>query len=170
MSYVKKFPVKYWQNVLPDVLHSFRSLLCTAINETPHERFFSFPRRSSIGSSVPSWLLKRCPVLVKRQVLSSKTDALVNEVELLQANPHFAYVRFSDGRETTVSTKQLAPPSQEQVCHQSLESNEAVNRALIPGVTLEHPETTADESRLWLPQMGMSWIQICCLNHLRLRV
>ena len=63
--------------------------------------------------------------------------------QLLQANPHFAYVHFPDGRETTVSTKQLVPPGQEQVCQQSLESNEAVNPAPIPGVTLEHLETTA---------------------------
>ena len=68
------------------------------------------------GSSVPSWLLKRGPVLIKRQARSSKTDALVDEVKLLQANSHFAYARFPDGRETTVSTKQLVPPGQEQVC------------------------------------------------------
>ena len=38
----KNLPVKYWQVVLPDALHSVRSLLCTATNETPHERFFGF--------------------------------------------------------------------------------------------------------------------------------
>ena len=79
----RNLPVKNWQDVLPDVLHSVRSLLCTATNETPHERFFSYPRRSSVGSSVPSSLLERGPVLVKRQIRSSKTDVLVNEVELL---------------------------------------------------------------------------------------
>jgi len=36
-------------------------------------------------------------------------DPLVNEVELLQANPHYADARYPDGRETTVSTKHLAP-------------------------------------------------------------
>ena len=36
----KSLPVQHWQTVLPDVLHSTRSLLCTATNETPHERFF----------------------------------------------------------------------------------------------------------------------------------
>ena len=143
----RNLPVNNWQDVLPDVLHSVRSLLCTASNKTPHERFFSFPRRSSVGSSVPSWLLKRGPVLIKRQVRSNKTDALVDEVELLQANPHFVFVRFPDGRETTVSTKQLAPPGQEQVGQQSLETNEAVNPAPIPGVALEYPTTTAVELR-----------------------
>jgi hypothetical protein len=74
-----------------------RSLLCTATNETPHERFFGFPRRSTVGSSIPSWLLQPGPVLIKRQVRSSKHDPLVDEVELLQANPHYAHVRYPDG-------------------------------------------------------------------------
>ena len=42
-------------------------------------------------------------------------DPLVDEVELLQANPHYANVRYPDGRETTVSTKHLAPKGQLEV-------------------------------------------------------
>jgi hypothetical protein len=38
-------------------------------------------------------------------------DPLVEEVELLHANPNYAYVRFSSGREDTVSLKDLAPPA-----------------------------------------------------------
>ena len=49
----KSLPVQNWQNVLPDALHSIRSLLCTSTNQTPHERFFSFPRRSMVSSSIP---------------------------------------------------------------------------------------------------------------------
>ena len=33
----------------------------------------------------------------------------MDEVELLQANPQYAHVRYPDGRETTVATKHLAP-------------------------------------------------------------
>ena len=33
----------------------------------------------------------------------------MDQVELLQANPQFAYVRYPDGRETTVSIRHLAP-------------------------------------------------------------
>ena len=40
---------------------------------------------------------------------NSKTDSLVGEVDLLEANLHYAHVRFPDGRETTVATKHLAP-------------------------------------------------------------
>ena len=49
-------PIEHWEKVLPDVLHSIRSLLSTATNTTPHERFFNFSRKSSQGTSLPSWL------------------------------------------------------------------------------------------------------------------
>ena len=102
-------PVTCWQEVLPDALHSLRSLLCTATNCTPHERFFKFERRSSIGGSVPTWLSTPGPVLLKRHVRANKTDPLVDEVELLQANPQYAHIRHADGRESTVSIQYLAP-------------------------------------------------------------
>ena len=108
----KNLPLRNWQDVLPDVLHSVRSLLCTATNETPHERFFGFSRRSSAGASIPTWLATPGPLYIKRQVRTSKMDPLVEEVELLQANPHYAHVRYPDGRETTVATKHLAPKGQ----------------------------------------------------------
>ena len=111
----KKLPIKNWQDVLPDVLHSVRSLLCTATNETPHERFFGFSRRSSSGASIPTWLATPGPVYIKRQLRTSKMDPLVDEVELLQANPHYAYVHYADGRETTVATKHLAPKGHTEV-------------------------------------------------------
>ena len=82
----------HWQNVLPDALHSLRSLLCTATNCTPHERFFKFERRSSTGGLVPTWLSTPGPVLLKRRVRASKSDSLVDEVQLLQANPQYAHV------------------------------------------------------------------------------
>ena len=105
----KNLHTKYWQVVLPDVLHSIRSLLCTATNETPHERFFRFPRWSSSGASIPTWMAEPVAVLLKRYVRPTKADPLVDEVELLQANPHYAFVRYPNGGETTVSTKHLAP-------------------------------------------------------------
>ena len=71
--------------------------------------FFSFPRRSTVGTSIPTWLTKPGPVILKRHVRNSKTDSLVGEVDLLEANSHYAHVRFPDGRETTVATKHLAP-------------------------------------------------------------
>lgn len=98
-----------WESVLPDVLHSIRSLLSTATNETPHERFFNFFRRSGLGHSLPAWLLTRGPVLLRRFVRHNKNDPLVDEVELLVANPTYARVRYPGGRESTVSLRDLAP-------------------------------------------------------------
>ena len=102
-------PVQCWQCVLPDALHSVRSLLSTATNSIPHERFFAFTRRSTFGGSLPQWLCTPGPVLVKRFVREHKTDPLVDEVELLHSNPQYAFVRYPNGREATVSLKHLAP-------------------------------------------------------------
>ena len=100
--------VKHWESVLPNALHSLRSLLSTATNCTPHERFFSFPRRSPSGNSLPSWLVPG-PVLLRNFVRSGKHDNLVNEVELIDVNPVFANIRYPDGRESSVSLRDLAP-------------------------------------------------------------
>eukprot|EP00794_Sanderia_malayensis_P013431 gene13431-14811_t len=100
------------QLVLTDVLHAIRSLLCTATNETPHERFMNFSCRSSTGSSIPSWLTEPGPVYVKQHVRPNKFVPLVEKADILQANAHYAHIRYPDGRETTVSTKDLAPYGQ----------------------------------------------------------
>lgn len=105
----RKLPDTHWELVLDHVLHSIRSLLCTATNQTPHERLFSFPRKSSNGYSLPTWLSSPGPVLLRKFVRSSKSDPLVEPVDLVTATPHYAKVRFPDGRESTVSTKDLAP-------------------------------------------------------------
>ena len=101
----RNLPIKCWQTVLPDALHSIRSLLSTATNATPHERLLNYSRRSSSGASVPTWLCNPGPVLLKHHVRTNKTDPLVDEVDLLQAGPHYAHIRYPDGRETTVSVR-----------------------------------------------------------------
>ena len=103
-----KLPIQQWEQVLPDVLHSIRSLLSTATNTTPHERFFNFQRKSTQGISLPSWLTPG-PVLLRKFVRSSKHDDFVDEVELTHANPTYAHIRYPDGRQSSVSLKDLAP-------------------------------------------------------------
>ena len=105
----KQLQLSQWERILPDVLHSIRSLLCTTTNETPHDRFLRFSRRSSSGQSLPQWFTQPGNVLMKRHVRNSKYDPKVDEVELLYSNIDYAHVRLPDGRETTVSTKHLAP-------------------------------------------------------------
>ena len=104
----KKMPLASWESVLPDALHSIRSLLCTATNETPHERLFSYNRKSATGCSIPSWLTPG-RIYVRNHARNSKHDPAVVEAELLQANPQYAFVRLDSGHETTVSLRDVAP-------------------------------------------------------------
>lgn len=105
----KNLPIAAWECVMHDALHSIRTLLCTATNETPHERMFKYQRRSTTGSSVPTWLTTPGPVLLRRYVKQNKYEPSVDEVDLIEANPNYAHVRFTDGRESTVSIRDLAP-------------------------------------------------------------
>ena len=45
-----------WEVALNQALHSILSLLSTATNATPREKFFSFERRSGEGIALPTWL------------------------------------------------------------------------------------------------------------------
>ena len=108
MLHSRRFPEEAWENVLQDALHSTRSLLCTSTNSIPHDRFFQFHRRSMLGKSIPSWLLNPGPVFLQNFV-RNKGDPLCYEVELIESNSQFSHVRFKDGKECTVSTKDLAP-------------------------------------------------------------
>ena len=112
-------PTECWEEVLPEVLHASRSLLCTATNSTPHERLFKFPRKTSLGNSLPSWLLNPGPVLLKNYYRTSKYQPRVNEVELIEANPNFAKIRYEDGSEANVSIKDLAPAGVDDVTENS---------------------------------------------------
>ena len=104
-----KLPIERWESVLSDVLHSQRSLLCTATNATPHKMFFNFYRKSCCGFSLPGWLSEPGPVLLHNFVHTHKNDDLVRRVELTEANPSFARVKLPNGQESTVSLKDLAP-------------------------------------------------------------
>jgi hypothetical protein len=97
-----------WELVHPDVVfHSIRSLLST--NTTPHERFFNVQRRLSLGASLPSWLENPGLVLLRRFIRTSKNDPFVDQVELTDANPTYAHVKYLDGRKSSVSLRDLAP-------------------------------------------------------------
>ena len=73
---------------------------------------FFHTRRSTSGESLPSWIISKGPVYLKRHVRQSKYDPLVEEVEILDAIPKYAHIQLADGRATTVSLKHLArkPP------------------------------------------------------------
>ena len=96
-----------WETVLPDALHSIRSLLCTATNTTPHDRMFNFSRKSSSGKTIPSWV-KPGPIYVRNHTRRSKNDPPVTPATLLHANPSYAHVLLPSGVETTVSMRDIA--------------------------------------------------------------
>ena len=83
-----------WEEIFQEALHSVRTLLCTSINTIPHEQFVQFTRRSTLGRSHLSWLVLPGPVLLKKFV-RNKQDPLCEEVELIEANPNSALIRFS---------------------------------------------------------------------------
>ena len=91
-----------WEHVLPDALHSIRSLLCTATNSTPHERLFNYARRSSSGQSAPSWLSSGDRAYLRKHVRQSKYDPMLEEVEVLDVNPQYAHVKLPSATESTV--------------------------------------------------------------------
>jgi hypothetical protein len=101
----RNLKINQWEEVLDDALHSIRSLLCTATNCTPHERMFTHPRKSTNGTALPLWLTMPGKIYMKKHVRHSKYDPLVEQVDLIEANPQYALIRHSDGREATVSLK-----------------------------------------------------------------
>ena len=70
---------------------------------------FTHTLRSVNGRTIPSWL-KPGPKYVKRHV-RNKHEPLVDEAELIDLNPNYAHVRMQDGRETTVSIRDLSHQS-----------------------------------------------------------
>ena len=105
----KDMDVRNWECVIPEALHSIRSLLCVSTNCTPHERLFSFQRKATSGNTVPAWLTNPGPVLVKKHVQGSKYCPTVEKADLIEANPEYAFVRLENGHEATVSLRDLAP-------------------------------------------------------------
>ena len=106
----RNLDTRQWELVLPDTLHSIRSLLCTATNQTPHERLFNYQRKSSFGTSVRNCLDGQGPVFLKLHVRTSKYDPVVDQVKLVHATPNYKVVRIpSSERETTVSLCDIAP-------------------------------------------------------------
>ena len=64
---------------------------------------------SACGRSLPTWLLEKVKVLVKRYVMRSKYEPLIDEVDLVSVNPTNAKVRYPCGCQDSVSLRHLAP-------------------------------------------------------------
>lgn len=108
-----------WEFVLDTVFHSIKSLLCTVINRMPNEKFFSYPRKTFNGYSSPTLLSQAGTDLVQKYVYLSKSDPVVEQMELISTIPQYAWKCSLDGQEALVFTKDLAPAVMES--HQQLE-------------------------------------------------
>ena len=132
---------------LTEALHSVRTLLSTATNTTPHERFLPFLRRSMLDRSLPTWLITPNTVLLKRFV-RNKSEPLCDEVELLDANPKTALVRSPDGRESTVSVSDLAPFS-------DMDDNEPCD---VPETTSESKKSARPNQKIFFECNLLDWL------------
>ena len=135
----RKLPESQWEQALPEALHAIRSLLCTSTNCTPHERFFVFARRSPSGVDLPDWLANPGRVLLRRFVRANKSDPLVDEVELVSSNPSYAHIKYGDGRQSTVSTKDLTPCNRHEEEQPLLELTESIESKAAPPVLTSTP-------------------------------
>lgn len=91
-------------------LSSVRGLLCTVTNKTPHQRMMNFQRSSIVGTVLPNFLTEQDSTILYRRQVRMKGDPLVDRVQLLETiSPHYARIKFQNGKIDTVSTKDLAP-------------------------------------------------------------
>ena len=96
------------EKVFAEALHAVRSLVCLAANEAPHERLFRYSRIAMNRMALSPWLLTTETVLLHRHV-RNKGDPLCDPAELVEGISTYSAVRLPDGRESTVSTSDLAP-------------------------------------------------------------
>ena len=143
-----------WELVLPDAFHAVRTLLCTATDASPHVRFFPFFRRSMLGRSLPSWMITPGTVLLK--FVRNKSDPLCEEVYLLDANPKSALIRFQDGRETTVSTSDLASAGRRVDSPDSYEDIDDPTAEVEPPVPVTPPSESSQNSEEIVPPDSVS--------------
>ena len=127
------------KTALPNVLHFIRSLLNITTDATPHELFLNFNRRFRSGRSLPAWLSTTGPVMLRKFLRNHKNNVLVEEVQLLDANPQYVSIRYMDGKESSVSLNDLFP------CPHGLNSREIESRILI--LDKENPQTSLVQQR-----------------------
>ena len=147
-------PTSEWEQVMPKALNLIRSLINTT-NGIPHQCFFGFSKRSMCGTSTPTWLKPGKSVFVCKFNRQSKTDPLVEKMRLIHTNPSYAFIKYNDGRESSVLLRDLAPcpestePEVESsnsidVIHRELSSDPSIEEVTAP--QLKQPSSTVELS------------------------
>ena len=94
------------------------------------------------GTNAPIWMTEPGPVYVRKHV-RDKYDPVIEEMDLLNANPNYAVVRLPEGREVTVSARDIAPTPAGQ--GKANESQSLSQSNEIPSSTLERPESGSND-------------------------
>ena len=88
-------------------------------------------------------------MLAKKNVRASKYDDLVEEVDLLHANPEYAWIKRKDGTESTVSLRQLAPRGNGNNTYQNDEPSSLEDSPILSPIHEEdHPDSLPNASNL----------------------
>lgn len=100
-----KFTSSFWEalegNLCPNVLAMHKTSTFTPLFNCMYTyQWHTTPFLVSLDN-LTLVLGKPGPIHMRRQVRANKTKALVDEVEMLQANPYYAHVRYPDSRKTT---------------------------------------------------------------------
>ena len=96
---------------------------------------------------------------MKRHV-RNKGDLFADDAELIEANPQYAHVKLNNGRETTVSLRDLAPHPQQinsdcsdptKTSVQNTETSDCVRSDILPStgnesLPSEAPNTSSDKA------------------------
>ena len=80
--------------IASDRLHAWRRM-------KPHIKMLSFPRKVMSETSMHSWLLAPGDVLLCHFV-RSKSDPLCQQLTILNANPTYTHILFSNGHRSTL--------------------------------------------------------------------
>ena len=83
-------------------------------------------------------------VLLKLHVRTSKYDPLVDEVELIQASPTHAHVRLQNGREVTVSLRDVAPFGEKEILD-DVGLQPLNNTEVLPKENLNNSQSSSDK-------------------------
>lgn len=107
------------------------------------------------------------PVLVRRFARNSKYEPIVEQAQLVDANPDYARIKYADGKESLVSVRHLAAPPE------VIPSDDPVVISPSPALTLaptenDHP-LTANELNSPTPHVAQSDHQTCSPDHTLLR-
>ena len=86
-----------WEEIMPDVLASIRTLISTATNSTSHDQIFGFSRRSSSALRIANWLAPDNNIYVKNFV-RNQSDPLMKPAEVVEViNDQFVRVQRPSG-------------------------------------------------------------------------